>query len=399
MRRQAFLWLLLLLGLLCMAGCGTEQEAAVQVLNLTDAPMTETQARQLQELALTEALEYQEYIAQVGPSETANLTLQQEQIVRVVQLFADRGRTVVAAENHCSMENPEPARNFGRAVQRGEDASLVCYRIYADGGFSRSEFVCRNGAASLTNVRVAWDNSLTPQVVSVSKRDLPELRYTEKGYLIYRMRELDSVASGPDYVPYQMIRVEPLDDTCRELCSTYIRPAGYVNHNLFLTDWSQEDYGELVWNDLFPVCYFLETGTLLTSHQCAGYSFSASSGLLIPAEDYGRYIGCYFAIDPAELERRSYRDPDSGCYPTRIFTSGDMSRRLPVPEVVAWNRNADGTLTLTVEALDVESGTDCAFSNQVTVLPRDGGGWYYLANQLLCAESGQLPAYENPYPD
>ena len=53
MRRQAFLWLLLLLGLLCMAGCGTEQEAAVQVLNLTDAPMTETQARQLQELALT----------------------------------------------------------------------------------------------------------------------------------------------------------------------------------------------------------------------------------------------------------------------------------------------------------------------------------------------------------
>ena len=76
-----------------------------------------------------------------------------------------------------------------------------------------------------------------------------------------------------------------------------------------------------------------------------------------------------------------------------------MSRRLPVPEVVAWNRNADGTLTLTVEALDVESGTDCAFSHQVTVLPRDGGGWYYLANQLLCAESGQLPAYENPYPD
>lgn len=54
-----------------------------------------------------------------------------------------------------------------------------------------------------------------------------------------------------------------------------------------------------------------------------------------------------------------------------------------MPEVVDWRENPDGSLTLTVEALDVEQGTDCAFRHEVTVLPQTAEAWYYLGNQML----------------
>lgn len=382
-------WLAALLLFLLLLGCSgqTTEEPAVPVLNLAREKLTDRQAIVLQEQALGIAADCQPCLQKMEGLDP---------VAALIDHFAARGMTVIDGDNLHNMQNAEAALAFGQAIRSDRDASVTIYQIYPDGGFRQLTLEKRGDIALATGIRIAWDPDLTPRVTDISRRDIEELSYTEKGYLIFRLRELDSVAAGPDYVPYQMIRVEPLEDVCRQLCRTYIRPAGYANSNLFLTDWQTEDYGDLVWNDVFPICYFLQTGTLLTAHTPGDYIFTAS-GLMIPPEDYYRYIGIYFPVSAQELQSSSCLDVASGCYPTRIFTSGDMRRRLPTPEVVAWRENADGSLYLTVEALDSELGTDCAFRHGVTILPQEDGTWKYLANQLLAGAPSALPAYENTY--
>ena len=66
--------------------------------------------------------------------------------------------------------------------------------------------------------------------------------YSDNGYLFlekYRPKDLDGV-------PMNMaIRVKPLDEKCRQYNRKYVESIGYNSNNLFITDWSEEDYGNL----------------------------------------------------------------------------------------------------------------------------------------------------------
>ena len=46
-----------------------------------------------------------------------------------------------------------------------------------------------------------------------------------------------------------------LDETCRELNRKYILPIGYERNNMFLTDWSEEEFAELDFYDMFDLFY------------------------------------------------------------------------------------------------------------------------------------------------
>ena len=48
-----------------------------------------------------------------------------------------------------------------------------------------------------------------------------------------------------DVSEHAALRVQPLDKACRELNRQYILPVGYERNNLFLTEWSEDDFGEL----------------------------------------------------------------------------------------------------------------------------------------------------------
>ena len=46
-----------------------------------------------------------------------------------------------------------------------------------------------------------------------------------------------------------------LDETCRELNRKYILPIRYERNNMFLTDWSEEEFAELDFYDMFDLFY------------------------------------------------------------------------------------------------------------------------------------------------
>lgn len=58
-----------------------------------------------------------------------------------------------------------------------------------------------------------------------------------------------------DVKEYAALRVEPLDEACREWNEKALLPVGYECNNLFLTDWDETDFGELDFYDLFDVFY------------------------------------------------------------------------------------------------------------------------------------------------
>lgn len=65
----------------------------------------------------------------------------------------------------------------------------------------------------------------------------------------------------------------------------------------------------------------------------------------------------------------------------------------PFPEVVNCIENEDGSLTLTVEAVFQEEGTDCSFRHEVTIR-EEGDKWIYLGNCIEREGAYKIPEYK-----
>ena len=51
------------------------------------------------------------------------------------------------------------------------------------------------------------------------------------------------------------LRVQPLDETYRELSRKYLRPIGFEQNNMFIVDWSEDDFGALNFYDMYDILY------------------------------------------------------------------------------------------------------------------------------------------------
>ena len=65
--------------------------------------------------------------------------------------------------------------------------------------------------------------------------------------------------------------------------------------------------------------------------------------------------------------------------------SSDLN--IPEPEVVAYEKNPDGTLRLTVNAVWAEKCLEQAFCHEVTVRPLEDGSFQYVSNRVLQSEN------------
>ena len=54
----------------------------------------------------------------------------------------------------------------------------------------------------------------------------------------------------------------------------------------------------------------------------------------------------------------------------------------PFPEVVDYKENVDGTLTLFMDGVWPDYGSDYAFTNQVVIQPYEDGTFCYLSNVI-----------------
>lgn len=103
----------------------------------------------------------------------------------------------------------------------------------------------------------------------------------------------------------------------------------------------------------------------------------------------------FFAIGSASLRERTDWRAEENCYEyrTRSFYDGASGPSTPFPEVVKYEENADGTITLTVHAVWPVRHMAAALSHEVVVRPSEDGGFQYVSNHMLSSPDNAEPVW------
>lgn len=318
-------------------------------------------------------------------------TLSQQSIDAIEARLLERGLDVIDSSADCPgyFVNAEHFRQFWDSVQRDEEASQEVIAIRDSGALSYRLLTHQDGTTYVYSLvySLAGDEDPDYEMHQVYGAEL-----TEQENFYYRINPEDDC----HYANYTLIRLQKPDQELWELYSKYILAGGYTATNVFLTDWTEDDFSPLCFNDLWEYVYRYRTGTQFWPDGCA-YDKSRNC-YLIPAAEFESAVLPFFKLDAQTLRQLADYDAQTDSYPWRQVESNDYAFYLSYytiePEVTACRTNADGTLALTVEARSTDLGIDCLFSHEVTVRPMEDGGFQFVGNRVLSQTEKGLPYCE-----
>ena len=263
------------------------------------------------------------------------------------------------------------------------------YRNYTDGG--ERDYICVyrvNRDASVTEMTFAYDDSQIQMIFNTAKyenrdwkfiatgiRDLKDMKLTEKGYFIYTYSNIIAHGGLKEY-----FRVSPLTDECRELTRKYVYGLSYVNYNMLVIDWDESNASDILVPCMFDDIYRLYTGENLKP-----------DGGWIDADKYESVMLSMFPVTVTELRDKCDYNPEKDSYRYHVILGKQYP---PFGEVVDYTYNDDGTVSLIVDAVWADKGSDIAFRNTLTVKPEDDGTFKYMSNHIEKMEC-DIPVYSD----
>lgn len=310
----------------------------------------------------------------------------------MVERIGEHGYAVVDEENQIDMVGSEQVLRFCRSVEEAQDDKLTIIAVTGSGGFIKYDLHTAEGAVNVTREDYQYSNGILKNLSTVSY-PAESWEYTKEGYLLFEgsyFSESYYVLSLSNEPEHTALRVEPLDETCRELNRQYLLPVGYGGNNLFLTDWSEQDFGNLDFYDVFDRLYpnIYEQPVPFTPDD----DLDSGAVYRIPADVFEHVIERHLHIDHEELQRKAAYIPEDQTYEYRPRGFYEVEYPdIPYPEVVSYTENGDGTLTLTVNAVYPEENTSRAYTHKTVVRPLDDGGFQYVSNQIIFPEDGCEP--------
>ncbi len=263
------------------------------------------------------------------------------------------------------------------------------YRNYTDGG--ERDYICVyrvNRDASVTEMTFAYDDSRIQMIFNTAKyenrdwkfiatgiRDLKDMKLTEKGYFIYTYSNIIAHGGLKEY-----FRVSPLTDECRKLTRKYVYGLSYVNYNMLVIDWDESNASDILVLCMFDDIYRLYTGENLKP-----------DGGWIDADKYESVMLSMFPVTVTELRDKCDYNPEKDSYRYHVILGKQYP---PFGEVVDYTYNDDGTVSLIVDAVWADKGSDIAFRNTLTVKPEDDGTFKYMSNHIEKMEC-DIPVYSD----
>lgn len=263
------------------------------------------------------------------------------------------------------------------------------YRNYTDGG--ERDYICVyrvNRDASVTEMTFAYDDSRIQMIFNTAKyvnrdwkfiatgiRDLKDMKLTEKGYFIYTYSNIIAHGGLKEY-----FRVSPLTDECRKLTRKYVYGLSYVNYNMLVIDWDESNASDILVPCMFDDIYRLYTGENLKP-----------DGGWIDADKYESVMLSMFPVTVTELRDKCDYNPEKDSYRYHVILGKQYP---PFGEVVDYTYNDDGTVSLIVDAVWADKGSDIAFRNTLTVKPEEDGTFKYMSNHIEKMEC-DIPVYSD----
>lgn len=354
--------------LILAAGCGLKRETPLYVAETEEKGAFLQAEEGLQQETAASCSDEKEFAAIYrGVYDNVEYTgapFNLETMRGILERFGEYGYAAVDRKNQLDMVNADQVIRFCEAVNAKICADLTIIAADDDGMFTKYRFGTEEGEVDISREDFRYEDGGLKKIYAADcKADV--WRYTKEGYLLfegsYYSKEYYLLAL--DETPEcAALRVEPLDKKCREFNRTCILPVGYRQNNIFLVDWSEEDFGELDFYDAFDRFY------PLLYDRPVPYT-----------EDENLGVGAVYGIKEEEFET----------VVQAFIEVGSQELRVPYPEVVNSEERADGTIALTVHAVYPEGNTSRAFSHQTVIRPREDGGFCFVSNRRIFSDQDQ----------
>ena len=320
------------------------------------------------------------------------------EIIRsIVNRLGENGYPAVDSRNQINMTDPEKVVEFCEKVDAQEEAEITILEVSYLGGFVKYDLHTKDGNVDVVRSYYKYENGDIQREVTGSYQ-AEYWNYTEEGYLMFSgvwfSEELYVLTlSGAE--EHTALRVLPLDETYRELSRKYLRPIGFEQNNMFIVDWSEDDFGALNFYDMYDILYPKVNGQYVP--YVADDNLSVSAVYRIPKEEFESVIMKYFNIDSETLQSKTvyYSEDSTYEYKPRVFEEVEYPE-YPYSEVVDFTENSDGTITLTANVVFPYAGDSKVYAHEVVVRPLEDGGVQYVSNQIIPSEDNYEETWHTP---
>lgn len=315
----------------------------------------------------------------------------------IVNQFGENGYPAVDSRNQIDMTEAEQVEWFCEMVDTQEEAEITIIEVSYLGGFIKYDLETKDGNVDVVRSYYKYENGNMKREVTGSYQ-AEYWNYTEDGYLMFSgvwfSEELYVLTlSGAE--EHTALRVQPLDETYRELSRKYLLPIGFEQNNMFIVDWSEDDFGELNFYDMFDLLYPKVYGTNIP--YVADDNLGVGAVYQIPKDDFERVILLYFDIDSETLQSKTIYNAEDKTYEykPRGFEEVEYPE-YPYSEVIGFTENGDGTLTLTANVVFPYVGDSKVYAHEVVVRPLENGGVQYVSNRIIPSEDNCEETWHTP---
>ena len=315
----------------------------------------------------------------------------------IVNQFGENGYPAVDSRNQINMTEPEKVVEFCEKVDAQEEAEITIIEVSYLGGFVKYDLKTKDGNVDVVRSYYKYENGNMKREVTGSYQT-EYWNYTEDGYLMFSgvwfSEELYVLTlSGAE--EHTALRVQTLDETYRELSRKYLLPIGFEQNNMFIVDWSEDDFGDLNFYDMYELLYPKVNGTY--TPYVADDNLGVGAVYRILKDDFESVIMAYFNIDSETLQSKTiyYAEDETYEYKPRGFEEVEYPE-YPYSEVVGFTENSDGTLTLTANVVFPYAGDSKVYAHEVVVRPLENGSVQYVSNRIIPSEDNYRETWHTP---
>ena len=330
-------------------------------------------------------------------SEEENTLADLETIRGIVNRLGENGYPAVDSKNQINMTQSKQVVEFCEMVDAKEEAEITIIEVSYLAGFVKYDLQTKDGSIDVVRSYYKYENGNIQREVTGSYQ-AEYWNYTEEGYLVFSgvwfPEELYILTlSGAE--ENTVLRVKPLDKTCRELTRKYLAPISFEQNNMFIVDWSEDDFGELNFYDMYDILYQKENGKHVP--YAADDNLGVGAVYRIPEDEFENVIMAYFNIDSKTLQSKTVYDSEDSAYEykPRGFEEVEYPE-YPYSEVTGFTKNRNGTITLTANVVFPHSGISKVYAHEVVVRPLEDGGVQYVSNRIIPSEDNYEETWYTP---
>ena len=381
--KKTLLFSIIILILLMMTGCSDETQEVSDIEITWQDEVYSSDENVSVDVQHIEELLCNIYDEAVGTNTLGSLDIMRRMVARL----GENGYVAVDSGNQVDMTQAEQAFNFCKAVDEKKMNELTII-VVMELGIRKLDLKTEDGSVNIVRGYYQYDQNGSLQNRGTVSYPADFWQYTEEGYLIFEgsyFSDESYILTLSDTSEHTMLRILPLDEKCREYNRKYILPVGYGQNNLFLCNWSEDDFGELNFYDVFDRFY-----PMIHSQQMpymADENLGVGAVYQVPEEVFEDVIGAYFNMDHETLRSKTSYLSELAAYEYR--PRGFYEAEYPdiaYPEVVGYTENEDGTVTLYINAVYPNGNMSKEFSHITVIRPFIEGSFQYVSNEITPPE-------------